>query len=208
MINIISRENRHLFHHTLMEMHAQRKQVFIDQLCWPLEECAGIEMDAFDGESTLYLIETAPDGAVVCSARLLPSMCPHLLGEVFEHICMQGAPRSDTIWEASRFCPAPETSKGQERRDMLMRMIAAIMEASILFGMEQVTFVAGAALARLARKAGWDVELLGPMQRVGRERLTAMIAHATSAGLNRVRSLNGLEGPVTRYADPALSRAA
>lgn len=208
MINIITHENRHLFHHALTEMHAQRKRVFIDQMRWSLEECAGLEMDAFDSESAVYLIEMATDGAVTSSARLLPTAQPHLLSEVFDCLCSQGAPRSDKIWEASRFCPAPETPKGQERRDMLMRIIAAIMETSILFGVEHVTFVAGASLAPLARKAGWQVELLGPPKRVGQERLTAMIAHVTSAGLNRVRALNGLNGPLTRYADAALRRAA
>ncbi len=208
MINIITGENRHLFHPVLTEMHRQRKQLFIDQMGWSLADIAGLEMDDYDSPEAVYLVETGGEGAVLQSARLLPTQAPHLLSEVFPGLCDNGPPRSETIWEASRFCPAPDTEKGFPRRQLLMRMIAAILETSLLFGVEGVTFVASAALAPLARKAGWEVSPLGGSQRFGRERLTAMLARVTSAGLQRVRAINGLTGPLTRYADINARRAA
>jgi len=87
-------------------------------------------------------------------------------------------------------------------------MIAGILETSILFGIEKVSFVAGAALAPLADQAGWNVRALGPKQRVGRERLVAMLADVTSEGLATVRHRARLTGPVTRFADAGLARAA
>jgi N-acyl-L-homoserine lactone synthetase len=208
MIQIITKENRRLFHHALMEMHRQRKQVFIDDMGWRLDESMGLEIDQFDSEEATYLIETGDDGAVLQSARLLPTAAPHLLSEVFAELCPEGAPRSPYIWEASRFCPAPDTPKGPPRRVLLGRMIAAILETSILFGIEQVSFVASAALAPLAAGAGWRVKALGPRRRVGRERLTAMLADATSEGLWEVRARHALSGPITRFADAGLARAA
>ena len=83
---------------------------------------------------------------------------------------------------------------------MLFRMIAAIMETGLLFGIGRVTFVASAALAPLARRAGWDVEALGPTSRWGREKLTAMAAEVTAQGLASVRALNGFNFPITRFA--------
>jgi acyl-homoserine lactone synthase len=208
LINIVTRDNRHLFHDALKEMHRQRKELFIDRMGWRLEHLAGLEIDAFDRESAVYLIETSPSGRVVQSARLLATHEPHLLGEVFSELCIEGPPRSQNIWEASRFCPAPSTPKGEQRRALLMRMIGAIMETSILHGVEAVTFVASKALAPLAREAGWEVEDLGPEQRLGRERVIAMRAAITSAGLAKVRALNRLSGPLTCYADPMFARAA
>ena len=208
MINIITAENRHCFHHVLTEMHRQRKQLFIDQMGWRLADIAGLEMDDYDSSEAVYLVETGDDSAVLQSARLLPTQTPHLLNDVFPALCENGPPRSETIWEASRFCPAPDTPKGPPRRQLLMRMIAAILETSILFGVEGVTFVASAALAPLARNAGWEVTPLGAPQRIGRERLTAMLARVTSAGLQRVRAVNGRTGPLTRYADINARRAA
>ena len=69
MIHIITAENRHLYRHALMEMHIQRKQVFIDDLGWPLNADSGIEIDAYDSEDAVYLIEAdAPPRLTVRSA--------------------------------------------------------------------------------------------------------------------------------------------
>jgi N-acyl-L-homoserine lactone synthetase len=208
VIQIISAQNRRLFHHALIEMHRQRRELFIEGMGWNLKAEAGLEIDRFDSADAIYLIETDEQGAVTQSARLLPTLRPHLLSEIFPHLCTDGPPCSERIWEATRFCPAPQTPKGAPRRTALARMIAAIMETAILFGVEEVSFVAGAALAPLARNAGWEVRALGPLTRIGRERLVAMSAAIDSAGLARVRALNGLTGPLTRYADAEFRRAA
>ena len=88
MIHIVTAENRHLFRHALMEMHRQRKAVFIDELGWRLNGETGIEIDAYDAEDVIYLIEAdAPRSAVTGSARLLPTGRPHLLSEAFADLC-------------------------------------------------------------------------------------------------------------------------
>jgi len=200
MIHIVTADNRRLYHHALMEMHQQRKHMFIDQLKWPLEHIAGIETDSFDGADVVYLIEAeTPRGAVTGSARLLPTDRPHLLGSVFAHLCSKAPPTGANVWEATRFCPSPEIGKGEERRALLARMIAAIMETALLFGIEQVTFVANSALAPLAAKAGWQVEALGKPQRAGRDRASAFVAHIDSDGLREVRMRNGIVKPLTRF---------
>ena len=200
MIHIVTAENRRHYHHALMEMHRQRKQVFIDQMKWRLEESAGIEIDAYDCPEAIYLIDAAaPRAAVKCSARLLATDRPHLMGEHFSFLCDGAPPSGPDVWEATRFCPSPEIGKGEERRALLARMIAAIMETALLFGIEQVTFVANSALAPLAAKAGWQVEALGKPQRAGRDRASAFVAHIDSDGLREVRMRNGIVKPLTRF---------
>ena len=158
MIYIVSEENRRRFHHLLTEMHRQRKQVFIDKLKWRLEESAGLEIDAYDSHEAIYLIEAGtPTSDVSVSARLLPTVRQHLLSQQFADLCEEELPAGPGVWEATRFCPAPDTPAGPPRRDMLGRMIAGIMETALLFGVEQVTYVADAALAPMAQKVGWDV---------------------------------------------------
>jgi N-acyl-L-homoserine lactone synthetase len=200
MIHIVTAENRRHYHHALMEMHRQRKQVFIDQMKWRLEESAGIEIDAYDCPEAIYLIDAAaPRAAVMCSARLLATDRPHLMGEHFRFLCDGPPPSGPDAWEATRFCPAPDTPSGQARHDLLARMIAGIMETALVFGIERVSFVANAALTPLAAKAGWDAQPLGPARRVGRDRLTAFVAAIDQRGLRRVRELNDIKTPVTRF---------
>jgi acyl-homoserine lactone synthase len=209
MIHIITGENRRHFHHALMEMHRQRKAVFIDELKWTLEDAAGLEIDSYDSPDAIYLIEAdGPREPVTGSARLLPTTKPHLLGEVFPHLCAEAPPAGPNIWEATRFCPAPGTPRGAARHELLARIIAGIMETALLFGIEQVTFVANRGLTPLAMNVGWDARALGPERGVGRERLTAVAADIDAAGLRRVRVRNGISGPLTRFMPGALVHAA
>ncbi|MFZ2028855.1 MAG: acyl-homoserine-lactone synthase [Vitreimonas sp.] len=209
MIQIITADNRHLFHHQLMEMHRQRKQVFIDQLRWPLEDIAGVEIDCFDCPEATYLVDiNGATGEVAGSTRLLPTNRPHLLGDVFPYLCDDAPPSGDHIWEATRFCPAPDIPKGEPRRAFLARMIAAIIETALLFGIERVTFVAGAALAPSATRAGWNVTPLGSARRVGRDRLRAFAADIDCAGLRAVRAQNQIAAPATRFMSASIAKAA
>lgn len=209
MIYVVSRENRRRFHHLLTEMHRQRKRVFIDQLKWRLEESAGLEIDAFDSEDAIYLIEArTPISDVSISARLLPTTRPHLLSEHFSHLCEEPLPAGANVWEATRFCPAPDTSAGAPRRAMLGRMIAGIMETSLLFGVEQVTYVADAALAPMAERAGWEVRRLGAPHGEGRDRIQAFAARIDGAGLKRVREGFAIDAPLIRFVPAEMPRAA
>ncbi len=209
MIHIVTQENRHLFHHALMEMHVQRKAVFIDEMKWSLPAPEGLEIDAFDAEDTTYLIDAAtPRAPVKASVRLLPTDRPHLLSEIFPHLCPNGVPRASNVWEVSRFCPAPDTPKGPPRRALLAVMIGAIMETALLFGVEQVTFVASAALAPLALDVGWRAVALGPTLACGRDAVTAIAASIDAEGLRRVRAKNRLAAPLTRFSPGGLPRAA
>lgn len=209
MIYIVSAENRRRFHHLLTEMHRQRKQVFIDQLKWRLDESAGLEIDAYDSEEAIYLIEAAtPRGGISVSARLLPTDRPHLLSEQFRDLCEAPPPSGANVWEATRFCPAPDTAPGAPRRQMLGRMIAGIMETALLFGIEQATYVASAALAPMAEGAGWQARALGPARGTGRDKVQAFAAKIDAEGLRRVRQTFAIAAPLTRFAPAEPARAA
>jgi N-acyl-L-homoserine lactone synthetase len=209
MIYIVSAENRRRFHHLLMEMHRQRKQVFIDRLKWPLNHSAGLEIDAYDSEDAIYLIEVGtPNGQISVSARLLSTERPHLLGEQFRDLCDVAPPAGKKVWEATRFCPAPGTPPGAARQLMLGRMIAGIMETALLFGIEQVSYVADPVLAPMALDVGWSVRPLGRPRGKGRNKVQAFVADIDVAGLQRVRERFAISAPMTRYAPSELIRAA
>lgn len=200
-MHLVTAENREVYEAELRDMHAQRKQVFIDQLGWPLP-CEGEhEFDAFDDGNAIYLLHFNRAGALCASARLLRTDVPHLLDTVFQHLCEEPLPRGETVWEATRFCPAPDLGP-DPRRALLGEIIAGILEAGLLFGMTHVTFVAGAALKPLALAAGWSVRPLGKSHRYKRERVTACVASVDAAGLRGVRMRYGLTAPLLRYQPP------
>lgn len=199
MMHLVTGENRQTYRRELREMHAHRKQVFVDQLQWPLP-CEGeLEFDDFDSDAAVYLLHFDAKGRLSASARLLPTDRSHLLDTVFPHLCESAVPRGQFIWEATRFCPSPHIQAPQARRALLGEIIAGILEAGLLFGMTEVTFVAGGALKPLALASGWTARPLGPTQRYLRDRVTACIASIDTLGLKRVRERFGLSAPLLRY---------
>lgn len=198
MIHLITQENRALYRRDLLEMHRQRKALFVDQMHWPLACEEGLEIDQFDAPDSIYLLHFASSGELLASARLLPTSRPHLLDTVFPQLCAAGVPKGADIWEATRFCPLP-TLESEARHQLLGVIISGILEAGLIFGMRAVTFVAGAALKPLALQAGWRAEALGPTLRYKRDRVSACIAALDPEGLARVRQRFGLSGPVLRY---------
>lgn len=197
--HLVTQENRQSYWRELREMHVQRKRVFVDQLRWPIGHNGELEVDAFDTETALYLLNFDSEGRLLASARLLRTDQPHLLDSVFPHLCTDVVPCGAHIWEATRFCPSPEIHDSQARRDLLGEIIAGILEAGLLFGMTHVTFVASGALKPLALTSGWAASALGPPQRYQRDRVTACIASIDALGLRRVRERHNLVAPLLRY---------
>lgn len=209
MIFIVNAENRAGFGPDLAQMHRQRKAVFVDGIGWDVPVVDDLEIDAYDRDDTLYLISKAdPETPVRASARLLPTVRPHLMSDLFEPACTGGVPRGPDIWEASRFCPSPLLRNRRERIEMLWEIIAGIMETALLFGINQVTFAANAGLLPLALDCGWHTRVLGPTLPDGDDRITAVAATIDPQGLSRLRQRWGIAGPVTRFMSHATPLAA
>ena len=208
MILIVDADNRASFAADLAEMFEQRKSVFVDQLGWGLRTQAGEERDDFDLPGTLYLLaKRAVHGPLLASARLLPTDQPHLMSEVFHGVCHRPPPTGVNVWEASRFCASPLIFNRRTRLELLWEIITGIMEASLLFGKDRITFTANRALLPLTLRCGWETTLLGPTYRDGMDEVTAVLAHVTPAGLRQQRHCFGLHRPVTRYIAPFVSAA-
>ena len=207
MIHIVNAENRAIFAADLHAMHRQRKAVFVDGLGWNVPVQGEQEVDAYDRHGTIYLLAHDASGDLIGSARLLPTTSPHLMSDHFAHLCQKGVLHGVHTWEASRFCPSLALTHRQ-RLALLWRIFAAVMETSLLFGIDQAVFTANAALLPLALRAGWQAWCLGPTLPDGSDSVTAIAVEITLDGLRTLRSRFGIDGPVTRFIAPVRSLAA
>lgn len=199
MIFVVTAENRAQFCSDLIDMHRQRKIVFVDRAGWPVPVLGDSEIDRYDGEETIYLLAKAqPDGQVLASARLLPTTGPHLMSDHFANACRDTAPRGPTVWEVSRFCTRPNLRGRGMRLGLLWEVICGVMEAALLYGVDQVVFAANRALLPLALNCGWEARTLGPSVPDGNDEITAVAARITPAGLTTLRRRHGVPVPVTR----------
>jgi acyl-homoserine lactone synthase len=209
MIFIVNAENRRLFAAEIGEMHRQRKRVFVDAGGWKVPVVGDMEIDSYDRADTIYLIaKTDLDGPVLASVRLLPTVVPHLMSDLFLDACNGVVPRGPGVWEASRFCAMPTLESQRTRAGLLWEIICGVMETALLFGVEQITFVANAALFPLAFNCGWQAEQLGPTLQYDSDEITAVAVRITPEGLRDVRRRFGIAGPVTRFLTPTARVAA
>ncbi|HEY6645115.1 acyl-homoserine-lactone synthase [Povalibacter sp.] len=202
MIYIVNAQNRGLFHADLAAMHRHRKVTFVDRLGWRVPVIADEEIDAYDGDATLYLIARTNDVApVLGSARLLPTSGPHLMSDLFASTCVDGPPRGRNVWEASRFCAMP-TLRRRERLDVLWQVFCGIMETALLHDIEQVIFTANSALLPLALECGWQSRRLGPTLADGADTMTAIGVDIELTGLRTLRRRFRIDSPITRLISP------
>ncbi|WP_417461150.1 acyl-homoserine-lactone synthase [Kordiimonas sp.] len=194
MIEIITLSNRQAYAPQLDQMFRQRHAVFVEQLNWVLPEVFdGREVDAFDTEETVYLLSLDDAGNVQGSSRLNPTLRPHLMTESFSHLVDGDIPRGPHIWESSRTCiPEENRSKG-----ILGKLFLAMAETSLLFGVQQVTFVSTPAFCQIIQRAGWGYVPLGvPKANASGEESIAYSLIINPVALKNMRHKHQVSRPV------------
>jgi N-acyl-L-homoserine lactone synthetase len=159
-----------LDHMARRALAAYRYSVFIERLGWQLPAAAGWEEDAYDRPDTVYAFLRDERERICGCARLLPTLSPYLLEEVFPHL-LDGMtmPRSATVWELSRFSSAsPVGAHGQPGAsgDVTAPLLAAALEAASVRGAERVVTVSPIGILRLLKRMGVTAMPIGSTQRV------------------------------------------
>ncbi|HKS77035.1 MAG TPA: acyl-homoserine-lactone synthase [Terriglobales bacterium] len=199
MIFLVNGTNRAQFAADLAQMHRHRKTVFVDQAGWRVPVVADQEIDAYDSEDTIYLLgKGEAQGPLLASVRLLSTMRPHLMADLFAGACRGGPPRGATIWEVSRFCTTPELSDRGARLALLWEIICGVMETALLCEIDQVIFIANRALLPLTLNCGWEAKIIGQGRCDSDDQMTAVAADVSTEGLRQVRQRHGVPIPVLR----------
>jgi acyl homoserine lactone synthase len=156
----------------LDSMYRLRADVFHRRLGWDVRVEGGREHDWFDLIGPHYLVARStsdPAHAIGC-CRLLPTLGPNMLRDVFPQLLDGGAvPASDHEWEVSRFAVAEAHTRGGAAFSTLP---AAMVAQALRFGAERelsaLVGVTSAAFARMLVQLGLQVDVLGTPRRIGR----------------------------------------
>lgn len=198
MVDLVLPEMRMAFAMPLMQMHQDRKRVFIDVLGWDLP-CTGswLEVDDFDNERAVYLLARSPEtGAHEGSVRLLPTSGRHMLAELFSVLCVGPVPAGEDIWEISRLVTRPPSVPGTSVVRVHRLLALALVEFALLNSIRRYTLVTEADRVPALLSVGWAVEPLGlPAQCLGQE-LQALQISVCEATLEAMRSKLKIDGDV------------
>ena len=145
-----------------------RHDVFVGKLGWKLDVAEGMERDQFDREDTIHVVARNERNEVVGYARLLPTVRPYLLGDLFPELLNGAAPpQSPEVWELSRF--AAGNIKGSANRvesqfpsDLAVEILTAAADFARRRGARRLITVSPLAIERLLRKTGFHVHRAGP----------------------------------------------
>ena len=131
MLHIVKEPFRPVPDAVLRAMFAARKSVFVDLLKWQIPVLDGrFEVDQFDDEHARYVILSEPDGTHLASARLLPTMRPHILDSFYAGLCEHTPPAGEDVFEITRFC-LDRNLRAAERRVVRNRLVTAIAEHAL-----------------------------------------------------------------------------
>lgn len=192
----------------LENMFADRKRLFVDIFGWELPVIDGrLEIDQFDGEHVVYIVAESPDGGHEASMRLMPSSRPHMLAEIFPHLCPGGVPTGPHTWESSRLC-LPQRHGAARRRELRNLLISAMVDFSLLRGIETLTGVIPEAFRKEVLSMGWQAEPLGPTVPTAGGRVGAFAANIEANTPTRLRWTNTyVPSEPAAHTSPAFSRA-
>jgi N-acyl-L-homoserine lactone synthetase len=202
MIDLVLPETRFGFAAALMEMHHDRKQVFVDRFGWRLPaKGSWLEVDQFDDDYAIYLLARSPEGRHRGSVRLLPSSRPHMLDSLFSHLCPGGVPSGDDCWEISRLVTNPADASGNSVLRVHRLLALALVEFALDNGISRYTLVAEAHRVPALLSVGWSVTPLGLPTLVEGEQLQALQIDLRTDTLEDMRRRLRIEQPVLRVLD-------
>ncbi|RKE39526.1 acyl homoserine lactone synthase [Paraburkholderia sp. BL23I1N1] len=153
-----------------------RHKVFVQRLHWEIpgvSHDATSEWDEFDGGHTIHLVALSADDEVCGCARLMPTIGPYLLRDVFPQLAGPGLlPSSTSIWEMSRFAGSglPDHRTGSTSG---MSLFPYAMALAFSFGATRVIGVVSRSVARLYRRFGLDLHDIGAGTAPGRADIVA-----------------------------------
>jgi N-acyl-L-homoserine lactone synthetase len=187
MIHIVENHLEPANRRLLETMFTDRKRLFVDLFGWDIPVIEGrFEIDQYDTPATVYIIAADAAGDHEASLRLMPTTEPHMLADIFAHLCPHGVPTGPTIWESSRLC-LPQRLGAGRRRELRNALISAMVDFSLERGVDCLTGVLPEAFRKEVLAMGWAAEPIGPALPDARGRIGAFAAHISADTPERLR---------------------
>jgi len=197
-IHAIHAGNRHLYEEALDQHHRIRHDIYVGERKWmDLERPDGREIDQFDTDHAVYLLGIEPGKGVVGGSRLVPTLQPHLMSEVFPELAnMRGLPRAPDIFEWTRIFVIPAKREGGRLCKAAGIVYCGILEFCLSQGVRQLSVVCEAYWIPRLTGLGWNPVLLGmPIEKDGMT-IVGITCDMTEEALAKTREIYEIEGSV------------
>lgn len=187
-IHIVDRSNRGAYRDELEQHYRLRHEIYVGERGWhDLARPDGREVDAFDTEDAVYLLGILPGKGVVAGSRLVSSLKPHLMSEVFPQLAPEGVPRANDIFEWTRIFVVPALRQPGSLCLAAGIVYCGIIEFCLQRGISQLSIVCETYWIDRLAKLGWNPRSLGrPIEHRG-EAIIGLMVDTGEAALETTR---------------------
>lgn len=127
--HVISWSNVHLYGDLWAKSHRLRHEAFIARQGWDVPAHEGMEWDQYDNPRASYIV-VSDQGRCVGVCRLVQTIHPYMIEEVFPKLLPYPAPKRPEVWEATRFVVAADLPPAC-RDQALKRLIVGVQRFGI-----------------------------------------------------------------------------
>lgn len=144
-------------------MFRLRDEIFHKRLGWEVSSQNGLERDAFDELKPVYLVARSDQRKVNGCARILPTMGPYMLKDVFpELLDGDSAPQDERTWELSRFTANADKTNPQAGVGAIsLGLMREAVEFAEENDIERYVAVTSVAMERMLKRLGLPMTRLG-----------------------------------------------
>src|SRR6202051_4140758 len=169
IIRLVTKDNAERHLGSLDQMHRIRKAVFKDRLGWDVKVSGGLEVDEYDALGPSYLLSIDRYGTLNGCVRLLPTTGPNMLRDIFPSFLTKAAvPHGERVWEASRFAVSGNTTAAEAGLSQTTyELLIGVLKCGLSNGITTIACFVDVRMERILRRAGWQLERLGPARRIG-----------------------------------------
>lgn len=189
-------ETAHLYGEAWISHHRLRHQIFVTRQQWEVPSFGALEYDQFDTPAATYLIWLDDSGQARGVVRLIPTLRPYMIQQLWPDLLDHPPPCQPGIWEATRFgCDHALPSPLRHR--VVAELICACQEFAVSRDIDQYLGVMPLAIfQRVIAAHGCPVSLGTRARIMGKHRIAAGYIAASGAVLQGVRDRTGLLQPI------------
>lgn len=200
MILVVSGRDTNQIPELMDQVYRLRHHVFVQELGWTdLDSEDGIEIDVFDRPDTVHHL-CVHDNRVVGYQRMLPTVKPHLLSDVFPELCEGPLPKGVDTYELTRYCVAPTHREGRRGVSSVgSELMAGFVEWGLASRVDKVLIEFETIWVLRALQLKFMVRPLGFETQIGKQRIVATQLGFNPATLAAIRQYRGHWKPVVSY---------
>ena len=194
-IHLVTWDNRKHYRKVLERYFRIRYEIYVKQRRWrAVAQPINIEIDAFDNEHTLYVLALDTNGKIVGGSRLVPTLEPHLMSEVFPVLAGGRPPRAAEIFEWTRFFVVPSLRTQGAPSPIAGLVLCGLLETAQSLGIRQISVVCETFWPKRLRALGWTLIELGEVLEHPDGDIIALLIDVTPEAVEQTRRAYGISG--------------